>query len=110
MRRPVQPARDRVVLPDRAGLPHEGQEGHLEGVLGGVRVVQDAPADAQHHRPVPLDQARKAASPGLIAAGHELLQQLGVGQPADRPVPEQRLEMSRTSSPDRRLPMPPSLP
>ena len=93
MGRPVQPARERAVFPDRAGLPRQDQEGHLEGVLGVVRVVQDAPADAQHHRPVPLHQRAEGRLAGLVAARHEPFQQLGVGQPADRPDPEQRLEM-----------------
>ena len=93
MRRPVQPARDRIVFPDRAGLPRQSQEGHLEGVLGLVRIVQDAPADAQHHRPVPLHQRAEGRLAGLITARHEPFQQLGIGQPADRPDPEQRLEM-----------------
>ena len=89
----MQPARERTVFADRAGLPRQRQERHLEGVLGVVRIVQDAPADAQHHRPVPRHQRAEVRFAGLIAARHEPFQQLGVGQPADRPDPEQRLEM-----------------
>ena len=37
---PVQPARDRAAVTNRAGLKSEDQERRLEGILGIVRVVQ----------------------------------------------------------------------
>ena len=52
----VQPGADRLALADRAGLAEQDQERRLERVVGLVRVAQDAPADAEHHRAVPLDQ------------------------------------------------------
>jgi hypothetical protein len=56
MRHAVQPRADRLALADRAGLAEQHEEGRLERVLGLVRVAQDPPADAEHHRAVPLDQ------------------------------------------------------
>ena len=52
------------------------QEGGLEGVLGVVGVVQHAAADAQHHRPVPVQQGREGF---LISAAGEPVQEVRVG-------------------------------
>jgi hypothetical protein len=44
--------------PDQAGgAVSQDQEAGLEGVLGVVMVADDAPADAQHQRPVTADEA-----------------------------------------------------
>ena len=58
--------------PERAGLAHQDQEGRLEGVFDVPRVFQDAPADRQHHRPVPRHQDREGL---LVAPARESLQQ-----------------------------------
>src|SRR5262249_56500677 len=44
---------------------------------GGVTVVQQSPAHAQHHRPVPADQPCEGR---FVAARDEALQQFGVGR------------------------------
>jgi hypothetical protein len=49
----VQPIPDRLAWPHRARLADQDEEGRLEGVLGVLGVVEDAPADAQDHRAVP---------------------------------------------------------
>ena len=62
----AQPAAEAVLAPDRPSLADEDQEGGLEGVLGVVGVVEDRAADAQHHRPVPLDQGREGGFVRLV--------------------------------------------
>ena len=49
----MQPWAERVGVAKRAGPPQEYQERRLEGVLDVARVVEQPPANAQHHRPMP---------------------------------------------------------
>ncbi len=49
-RHAIKPARGRVMAPDRAPAPEEHQKGRLKRVLGVIRVSQQVPAHAQHHR------------------------------------------------------------
>ena len=62
-----------------AGPADQHQERGLEGVVGVVRVAQDAPADAQHHGSVPAHEDGKG---GLVMPGQETLEQLAVRQVA----------------------------
>ncbi len=78
----VQPARDLLAAADRGRLPRQHQERRLEGVLGLVRVAQDAAADAQHHRPVPLHQLRERLLRRLVPTRQEPVEQLLVAQRA----------------------------
>ena len=78
----VEPARDLLPAHDRGRLPGQDQEGRLEGVLGLVRIAQDAAADAQHHRPVPLHQLGECLLGRLVPTREESLEQLLV---AERP-------------------------
>jgi hypothetical protein len=80
----VEPAPDRVPLAHGAGATDEDEESSLEGVLCGVLITQDRPADAKYHRAMSLHQGRERQLGGLIAAGRESAQQLVVGQPTDR--------------------------
>ena len=61
----VQPGSQGVSLAEtkRAGPSGQDEEGGLEGILGGVAVLQDAPASLEHHRPVPLDQGFEVLLP-----------------------------------------------
>jgi DNA-directed RNA polymerase subunit RPC12/RpoP len=77
VRHAVQKAADRLALGDRVCLADEDEEGRLKGVLGVRRVFQDAPADAQDHRPVPADQRLEGV---LVALGEEARQQQRVGE------------------------------
>jgi hypothetical protein len=77
----VQPARDRAPLADRPRPAGQDQERRLEGVVRRVGVAQDAAADAQDHRPVPAQQGLEGR---LVDVARVPVQQLGVGQPAER--------------------------
>ena len=83
MRDAVQPARERVLHPERPGLPGQHEEGGLEGVLGGMLVAEHAPADAEDHRPVPLHQGLEGQLGAVLVAGGEPRQELGIGQPGE---------------------------
>ena len=54
-----QPVADRIAAADGRGLADQQEERRLEGVGRIVRIAQDPPADAQDHRPVPLQQRRE---------------------------------------------------
>ena len=60
-----------------------------------VRVGQDAPADAQDHRPVPLDQGREGQLGRLAPAGREPLQELPVRQLPDGSDVHQRADLAQ---------------
>ena len=96
----MEPAAQRVVDSNRAGLPGKDQEGCLERILGVVRAAEDAAADGQDHGAVAGDQGGEG---GLVSPGGEPLQQLGVRQAAGRSRAEEGLEVpqdgpeSRTS-------------
>jgi hypothetical protein len=68
-------------------VPGEHEERRLKGVLGVVQVAQDAPAQPQHHRPVPRHQDRERR---LIALADEALQQDRIGSGVQR-VPGEQL-------------------
>lgn len=73
---PVQPTRQGVVLANGTQLLSEHQEGGLTRVLGVLGILQDAPADAVNHRPVPAQQSLEGRR---LAPGKELLDELPVG-------------------------------
>ena len=100
----VQPGADRLALADRAGLAEQDQECRLERVLGLVRVAQDAPADAQHHRAV---QGHERGERRLVTTAHEPLEQRPVIQPRHRPGPGRAARS--TASPQPAGPTCPSL-
>jgi hypothetical protein len=53
---PIHPGRQGIRLADRAAAPGQDEEGCLESVLGVVEVTEHPPADAEHHRPVAVNQ------------------------------------------------------
>src|SRR5207247_1640808 len=57
----VEPARDGFLLADGRGLTRQQQKRGLEGVLGVLSLTEDALADAQHHRAVPLQERSEGA-------------------------------------------------
>jgi hypothetical protein len=74
-----EPARQRVGPADRSGPPRQDQERRLGGILGVVEPAQDAAADAEHHRPVPLHQRRERRGRVVVApARQEAPEQLAV--------------------------------
>ena len=59
-----------------------------------LRVAQELPADAQHHRPVPRHQRGEGGLAGRLApAGGVPLQELAVGEPGHRAALEERPEL-----------------
>src|SRR5262249_10544185 len=72
----VQPAGQFAARPQAPALVQQDQEGGLEGVLSVVGVGQDAPADPQHHRPVPVQERLKRFR---VVLPEEALQQQRVG-------------------------------
>ena len=93
----MEPGAQRIPHPERPGLADQDQERGLEGILGVVRIIQHAPADAQHHRPMPLHQDREGQLGGLAPVGREPLQELSVRQVPDRPHVEERAELPEDS-------------
>ncbi len=73
----------------------QDQESGLEGVLGVVMIPDDAPADAQHHRAVPLNQGGKGQLGEPVTACQELFHELPIGQAGDRPLVEDDLDLPK---------------
>ena len=90
----VEPARDRLAASHRAGPARQDEERRLERILGVVRVAQDLAADAQHHRPMPLDQGRESGFGPVIAPVHIPFQELRVGQVPEHPHAVECLQVS----------------
>ena len=55
----------------------------MERVLGVMRIVEHASANAQDHRSVPLDQSLEGWIDRLARPGRELVEQLTIGKPPD---------------------------
>ena len=89
----MEPGPERVAHPQAAGLPNQDQERGLKRIVGVSRVSQNAAADAEHHRPVPLDQNGERQLGGLAAVGRKPLKKLAVAQFADGPDVEQGLQL-----------------
>ena len=65
------------------------QTGHI---LGLVRVPDQAPAEAQDHRPVPIDQDPERLLAGGVAIAPETIQELAVGHGPEGPDGQQRIQ------------------
>ena len=101
MRHAVQPARERILHPERSRLFGQHEEGGLEGILGGVLVAEHAPADAEDHRPVPLHQGLEGELGAVLGPVGEPRQELGIRQPgegAQVPQPMNLTEQSGASA------------
>ena len=94
----VEPTGHRLTLSDRYGPPRQDQERGLERILGVVRVAQDLAADAQDHRPVPLDQRREPGLGRLITTAHEPLQELTIRQVPDHPDAIEGVQVSQAAA------------
>jgi hypothetical protein len=68
-----------VATPHRGRPAGQDEEGGLEGVLGRVRLAQQAPAQAQHHRPVASHEGLEGP---LVAPADEAIEQLRVARRA----------------------------
>jgi hypothetical protein len=63
------------VIPNRTGLPSQYQERRLEDVVHVVGVVEHAPANAEDHAPMPIEQRGER---GFIPAAAKALQQFAI--------------------------------
>ena len=91
----VEPARQLFPPRDRRRFPGQHEKCRLKGILGLVSVPQHAPADAQDHHAMPLDQSRERRLRGFIAAGDKPLEKLCIAELPGRPAMEQRVQVSR---------------
>src|SRR3954469_1392966 len=89
----MEPGAQRVSNPERAGLPDQGQEGGLEGILDIIRIAEIIPADAEDHRPVPPDEGCEGQLGRLGVLGREPFEELTVGELPDGPQVEQGSEL-----------------
>ena len=71
----IQPTREGVALVNRRRPPCQDEKSGLKRVLGVVSIVEDAAANAEHHRTVSAHQARERR---LLACGDEAAQQLAI--------------------------------
>jgi hypothetical protein len=71
VRHPVEPAAQRLALGDRRGFAHQDKEGGLESIFGILLMMQDAPANAEHHWAVMVDERPKGLG---VARGDEPLE------------------------------------
>jgi hypothetical protein len=90
----VQPARQRLATPERANSRHQDEERGLEGVVRLVGVVEDAPADAEDHRAVTLDERGEGELGRLAVASGEAVEELRVGQSGHRADVEQGADLA----------------
>jgi hypothetical protein len=82
----VQKAPQPVVADQRRGLAHQDEKRRLEGILGGVGVVQHPPAHPQDQRSVTAHQHFHRR---LVALGQETLQELLIAQRRSRVAADQ---------------------
>jgi hypothetical protein len=73
----VQETRQRFAATDSSGPARQYQEGRLKGVVGVMDIAQQAAADAEDERAVPLE---KRGEGGFVALLGEAVQQLTIGQ------------------------------
>ncbi len=85
----IEPGRDRIPFPERAGLAHQDEERRLECVFDVAGILQPSAADGQDHRAVSRDQLRKRR---LIADGDKAVQQLALTEAGERTAGEQGAE------------------
>jgi hypothetical protein len=79
----IEPTRKRILAPNRPCMLHQNHERGLERILGIVRIGENRPANPPDHRTVPPDEHRERRLGGLLAASHELAQELSVGPVAE---------------------------
>ncbi len=89
-----EPRPQRVVDPDRPCPAHQNQERRLKRVGRGVSVGQQPETHSPDHRPVPLEEDGERILRRGVVPVQEPIQQLPVGQPAERPAAEQRPDVS----------------
>ena len=77
----VEPAGQAVALADRRSLADQEQERRLQDILGKMGIADVPTAQAEQHRPMPIDDRPKGE---LVAAIDEAIQQETVAKPGKR--------------------------
>jgi hypothetical protein len=75
---PMQPACDGVRITHRVCLARRDQKRGLECVLSIVRIAENLPANAQHHRSVPVDERGERDLFSPVSAGQITVEELAV--------------------------------
>ena len=65
----------------------------MEGVFGQVLVIEEVPANAEHHRPVPHHQCREGRLAASVPPSVESLQELAVGESDHGTLLEERPDL-----------------
>ncbi|MCI0464220.1 MAG: hypothetical protein L0Z62_45380 [Gemmataceae bacterium] len=108
----VQPTADGRVPVEGTRPAQQDEKSGLEGVLDGVGILQQPPAHAQDHRPVPLHQSGKGR---LLVSRQEAVQELAVsqflgvrhaGQPVDVAQDSAELPVAHGSGPLQKVSLP----
>jgi hypothetical protein len=86
----VEPVSQEVAAPKRAGLAHQYEECGLKGIVNIVRILQQLPADTEHHWAVPRDERFER---GFITSTHKAFEKLALGQSNRSPVAKQPPEL-----------------
>ncbi len=89
----VEPACRRLVPANRRGAACQHEEHRLGGILGIVKITQNAQADACHHRTMTQHQGRERRFGLRVLTPDETIQQLAIRQTAQDPVVKERLKM-----------------
>jgi hypothetical protein len=79
----VQPGSDEIGFRQRPGLESENKERHLERIFGFLLIAKLLKACAKDHRPMPRDQGAERRFGEFSASGHELIDELRVGESRD---------------------------
>src|SRR5262249_51922659 len=79
IRHTVKPAADLLRPSKRCGFADEDEKGGLKGIFSIGRIMQHAPADAEHHRPMP---AHECGERRLIAMEQEPFEKLRIAEAA----------------------------
>jgi hypothetical protein len=90
----VEPSAELPLRPCRAGLLGQNEKSRLERVFGVGRIAQNAPADGQHHGPVPRQDRRESR---FVAPSREAIQKLSIGETRRAPLGKQPLDLLESS-------------
>lgn len=83
-RNALEPGSQQFMFANRAGLECQDQKRGLKGILGRLLIIQDATADPQDHRTMPVQDSLESPLRDRAASGHEVFQQLPIAKAAER--------------------------
>ena len=95
----MQPGGQGVAASDRAGPRTRTRKVAWKASSAACGSREQAAADPQDHRPVPLDERGERQLGSLAPRPSEPFEELAVAQPGDRPDVEQRLQLTPGCAP-----------